>query len=290
MLRAINLAAKRSDEQIDIVYFLACEVGGSKYLFGSDQHSIQIQVLRHNMQMYEVVWPWVYERNLRTIFVSSQLANEHIPYGTVKRVGESWAEEHPLARTVQLWNIYGIERDGIKSHVVNDWVSACLKQGRVEPRTNGFESRQFLHSVEAADAFIQMAEDWPKVPQYVHLTTGKWTTLRDLASEINVAFRHLGLPACEFEWPDIAARGNVQRRSPNMTSPFHLETQLVASRAAALLGKSLEQISTQDIAQLANSGQHHLLGNLGLQAGLQLTIQQIQAQKGEKLSTSREEL
>ena len=75
-----------------------------------------------------------------------------------------------------------------------------------------------------------------------------------------------------------------------MTSPFLLETQLVASRAAALLGKSLEQISTQDIAQLANSGQHHLLGNLGLQAGLQLTIQQIQAQKGEKLSTSREEL
>lgn len=268
----------RSDAEIDTVYFLACEVGGSKYLFGDDQASVQVRILRYNMQMYEVVWPWLLERGLPTVFVSSQLSNEHIPYGTVKRVGESWAEEHGNARTVQLWNVYGIEKAGIKSHVVNDWVSSCLRHGNVTPRSNGFESRQFLHTDEAAAAFVNMAENWASVPQYVHLTTGKWTSLRELATEMNAAFQDEQLPACEFLWPETATTGNLQRRTPDLRSVFHADSELVAVRVANVLGKQVAAVSSADVQSVAESGKHHMLGHLGLRQGLRRTIRQIRAQ------------
>lgn len=230
------------------------------------------------MQMYEVVWPWVLQRRIPTVFVSSQLSNEHIPYGSVKRVGESWAEEHGNARTVQLWNVYGIEKDGIKSHVVNDWVSTCLRFGTVQPRSNGLESRQFLHTDEAAAAFIDMAEHWDKVPQYVHLTSGKWTSLRALAVELNHALRDEELPQCKFHWPNVEARGNLQHRTPNMTSSFHMHVQSVASRAGQVLQKPADSVTEADVSSIAQGGEHHLLGALGLRQGLRRTIQQIKQQ------------
>ncbi len=279
-----------SSAEIDFVYFLACEVGGSKYLFGHDQDSVQIRILRYNMQMYEVVWPWVQSRGIPTVFVSSQLSNEHIPYGTVKRVGESWAEEHGNARTVQLWNVYGKEKDGIKSHVVNDWISSCLARGHVAPRSNGKESRQFLHTDEAAASFVHMAENWTAVPQYMHLTTGKWTTLRELALELNAAFREEGLAACEFHWPETAARGNLQRRTPNMTSTFHMNVESVAVRVAAILGKPPASVSADDVQSVVSSGQQHELGHLGLRQGLRRTIRQIQAQLDHTAGASHTEL
>lgn len=45
-------------EQVDFVMFLACEVGGSKYIL--DQvTSAQVDILANNMKMYQVVFEWL---------------------------------------------------------------------------------------------------------------------------------------------------------------------------------------------------------------------------------------
>lgn len=272
--RLVNLVQSclpRSPAEIDMVYFLACEVGGSKYLYG-DEKQAQIEVLRHNMQIYEVVWPWIQEHALKAVFVSSQLQAEATPYGAVKRLGEAWAAQVPTARTVRLWNVYGREREGVKSHVINDWVVACLRHGEVHALTNGKEARQFLHTLDAADAFVSMAEAWDIVPSVVDLTTGQWTPLTALASSIQLALQESGRGNCTFHWAAREAKGNIRRRAPVLSSAFHLHHLGVWSHLqAAGVGAQVEA----DIDAFVAQGRHHVLGSRSLLAGVKQVIQEI---------------
>ena len=88
------------------VYFLACEVGGSKFLESSSE-SQQLAVIRHNLRIYDTVLNWFEEEAarqedenrvgddddvpvMRGIFTSSYLQHMHNGYGSIKRVGEEW--------------------------------------------------------------------------------------------------------------------------------------------------------------------------------------------------------
>ena len=48
------------------------------------------------------------------------------PYGTLKRLGEEVTKSLNVIY-VKFWNVYGIERDIKKSHVVTDFVLKALK-------------------------------------------------------------------------------------------------------------------------------------------------------------------
>lgn len=85
------------------VYFLACEVGGSKFLESSSEAQ-QLAIIRHNLRIYETVLNWFEEEVarrrqagddagrplMRGVFTSSYLQHMHNGYGAVKRVGEEW--------------------------------------------------------------------------------------------------------------------------------------------------------------------------------------------------------
>jgi nucleoside-diphosphate-sugar epimerase len=109
--------------------------------------------------MYENVFPWLQKRQIPFLFTSSYVVDQvyflmcsshscsssihqDLPYGAVKWLGEKWVDQLSLGRTVRLWNVYGPERLGRKSHVVADWVAACVAAGAVTARTDGTEERQ----------------------------------------------------------------------------------------------------------------------------------------------------
>ena len=50
------------------VFFLACEVGGAKYL---ERSNVQGDILRHNVQIYETVFPWARDSLTPLLFSSS---------------------------------------------------------------------------------------------------------------------------------------------------------------------------------------------------------------------------
>ena len=64
----------------------------------------------------------------RFVFASSQMSNmSYSPYGVMKRVGEL----HTTALkglTVKFWNVYGIEKDMEKAHVITDFIRKDLKR------------------------------------------------------------------------------------------------------------------------------------------------------------------
>lgn len=63
-----------SDSNIRMVYFLACEVGGSKVI-DEGPEATQIALLRHNGLIYETVLPWLRERRIPFVFTSSYVVN-----------------------------------------------------------------------------------------------------------------------------------------------------------------------------------------------------------------------
>ena len=57
------------------------------------------------------------------VFASSQMSNmSYSPYGVMKRVGELYTQSLN-GLIVKFWNVYGIEKDMEKAHVITDFIS-----------------------------------------------------------------------------------------------------------------------------------------------------------------------
>ncbi len=85
---------------------------------------------------------------------------------------------------MRLWNIYGRERVGLKSHVVTDWVASCLSQHKIACATDGLEARQFLHAQDASRAFVKLMNHYQDIDFVTDISSGDWVTLRTLAEVI----------------------------------------------------------------------------------------------------------
>jgi len=60
------------DANVAFAFFLACEVGGSKFINSNDT-DIQMKIIENNMRMYHVVFPWLQRRAIPFVFASSYL-------------------------------------------------------------------------------------------------------------------------------------------------------------------------------------------------------------------------
>ena len=69
----------------DFVFFLAFDVGGSRYL-KKYQHTFDF--INNNARLMVNVFGFLQKYNVPFVFASSQMSNmSHSPYGTLKRVG-----------------------------------------------------------------------------------------------------------------------------------------------------------------------------------------------------------
>lgn len=113
-------------EEIDFAIFLACEVGGSKFLNSRD-NTIQANILQSNIKLYQTVFSFLEAQQIPFIFASSYLHFLDDAYGTVKRLGELWVQNlrGSLGSVIRFWNIIGARsnRDNLRQHVLTDWVS-----------------------------------------------------------------------------------------------------------------------------------------------------------------------
>jgi nucleoside-diphosphate-sugar epimerase len=164
--------------QADFVYFLAFDVGGSKYL-NSKQNTIEF--IRNNMQIMENTFELLDKYKKPFIFVSSQMASlEESAYGNLKLVGEKYT--YALnGITAKLWNVYGQQEEGQKAYVVTDFIRSALN-GAIHMRTDGSERRQFLHATDCAKALHTLAK--LDQPGKYDVTSFEWTSILDLAKMI----------------------------------------------------------------------------------------------------------
>ena len=182
-----NTYVESAIESADFVFFLAFDVGGSRYL-KKYQHTFEF--VNNNTRIMANTFRLLKRYNKRFVFASSQMSNmSYSPYGVMKRVGEL----HTTALkglTVKFWNVYGIEKDMEKAHVITDFIRRGFEETEFEMLTDGTEQRQFLYAEDCCEALETVMECYSdfKPEDPLHITSFNATSINQIASIIQGQF------------------------------------------------------------------------------------------------------
>ena len=171
----------------DFIFFLAFDVGGSRYL-KKYQHTFEF--INNNTRLMANAFTMIEKYNKPFVFASSQMSNmSYSPYGVLKRVGELYTKALN-GLTVKFWNVYGIEHDEEKSHVITDFIRKGFESDVVEMLTDGTEERQFLYAEDCCEALETVMDKYNEFGREdpLHITSFKYSTVSEVASIITQLF------------------------------------------------------------------------------------------------------
>lgn len=175
----------------DFVFFLAFDVGGSRYL-KKYQHTFKF--LDNNARMMVNVFGLIEKYNKPFVFASSQMSNmSYSPYGVMKRVGELYTKSLG-GKIVHFWNVYGIEKDMEKAHVITDFIKKGFETGDISMLTDGTEQREFLYAEDCCEALEAVMENYDELDSEdnIHITSFDATSILDIGSIIQGLFAEVG--------------------------------------------------------------------------------------------------
>ena len=200
----------------DFVYFLAFDVGGSHYL-KKYQHTFKF--IDNNTRLMANAFGLIEKYKKPFVFASSQMSNmSYSPYGVLKRVGELYTKSLG-GLIVKFWNVYGIEKDMNKAHVITDFIRKGFETGVIDMMTDGTEAREFLYAEDCCEALETVMEAYHDLrsDDELHITTGEYTTILEIAEEIKLLFFSIGKKITVI--PD-EKKDSVQRDARNEPDPF----------------------------------------------------------------------
>ena len=186
-----NLGLEHIIKASDFVFFLAFDVGGSRYL-KKYQHTFKF--IDNNARMMVSVFGLLEKYKKRFVFASSQMSNmSHSPYGVMKRVGELYTKTLN-GLLVKFWNVYGIEKDMDKAHVITDFIKRGFEEGEFEMLTDGTEQRQFLYAEDCCEALETVMENYTdfKPEDPLHITSFHSNSINEIAGIIRGHFNLIG--------------------------------------------------------------------------------------------------
>ena len=186
-----NQYLENAIETADFVFFLAFDVGGSRYL-KKYQHTFQF--IDNNARLMANAFGILQKYNKRFIFASSQMSNmSYSPYGVLKNVGELYAKSLN-GLIVKFWNVYGIENDHEKAHVITDFIRKGFDTGVIDMLTDGQEEREFLYAEDCCEALETIMENYSSfTPEdNLHITSFRSTKILDIANIIIGQFNLIG--------------------------------------------------------------------------------------------------
>ena len=200
----------------DFVFFLAFDVGGSHYL-KKYQHTFKF--IDNNTRMMANVFGHLADYKKPFVFASSQMSNmSYSPYGVMKRVGELYTKSLG-GLIVKFWNVYGIEKDMEKAHVITDFIHKGFESGVINMMTDGTEAREFLYAEDCCEALEKIMEEYSNLSSddELHITTGVYTSILEIAQEIRKLFTDIGK---EVEVIPSEKKDEVQKDARNEPDPF----------------------------------------------------------------------
>jgi nucleoside-diphosphate-sugar epimerase len=183
MTRIPNSSLEMTIQDSDFVFFLAFDVGGSRYL-KKYQHTFQF--IDNNARLMANAFGYLKKYNKRFVFASSQMSNmSYSPYGVLKNVGELYTKSLN-GLIVKFWNVYGIEKDHEKAHVITDFIRKGFETGVIDMLTDGQEQRDFLYAEDCCEALETVMENFTDfTPEdNLHITSFHYTKIIDIASMI----------------------------------------------------------------------------------------------------------
>lgn len=177
---------------VDFVFFLAFDVGGSRYL---EKYQNTYDFIDNNIKIMTNTFNSIKKYNKKFIFTSTQMSNmQHSAYGMTKRIGELYTESLG-GLSVKLWNVYGYESDMEKSHVITDFILMSKKENQIKMRTNGEEERQFLYSEDCCECLEILMKKYDDIDRkkILHISSFEWSKVVDIANLVKE-----NNPSCEI--------------------------------------------------------------------------------------------
>jgi nucleoside-diphosphate-sugar epimerase len=168
----------------DFVFFLAFDVGGSTYL-RTYQNSFDF--INNNVLIMTNVFSLLNRYGTKFLFASSQMSTmSHSTYGLLKAIGERYVQSLN-GLTVHFWNVYGIEKEPEKFHVISDFVRMAIDTGAIKMKTTGEESREFLYGSDCAAGLETIMNNYDKFESKtpLHLTSFEQTTIFKVAQVVS---------------------------------------------------------------------------------------------------------
>ena len=167
----------------DFVFFLAFDVGGSKYL---NKYQNTFNFLHNNTLLHANTFGLLSKYKKPFIYSSSQMSNMTFsPYGLSKKIGELYSASLS-GLIVKFWNVYGLESEEEKFHVITDFIISAKSQGKIKMMTDGLEERQFLHVDDCSECLYILSKKYSELPRdkELHVTSFKWSNIRKVADII----------------------------------------------------------------------------------------------------------
>ena len=198
----------------DFVFFLAFDVGGSRYL-KKYQHTFDF--VNNNTRILASVFGLLGRYKVPFIFASSQMSNmSYSPYGVLKRVGELYTQTLK-GLVVKFWNVYGIEKDMEKAHVITDFIRKGFEEGEFEMLTDGTEERQFLYAEDCCEALETIMESYSdfKPTDTLHVTSFNSHSIKYVAETIQGQFNLLGTDV-DPKYMDVRIKPGLAKDSVQM--------------------------------------------------------------------------
>jgi nucleoside-diphosphate-sugar epimerase len=175
-------------KQSDFIFFLAFDVGGSRYL---KKYQNSYNFLMNNVSIMKNTFQVIKRFRKRFIFASSQMSNMSFStYGVLKKIGEDVTKSLG-AISVRFWNVYGIEKNLEKSHVITDFILKAIKNKKINMLTNGNEKRDFLYADDCCHGLLIIMKKYNdlKRQEIIDLNYGVYTKIINVAKIVRDIFK-----------------------------------------------------------------------------------------------------
>ena len=147
------------------------------------------------------VFNWLQKLKKPFLFTSTQMSDmSHTVYGNLKLLGERYTESLG-GLVVKMWNVYGIEREENKSHVITDFILKAKKNNIIDLITTGEESRQFLYVKDCCEALYILSKNYESISkkEKLHITSFKWHTILEVANIVSSYFNCRYIPGSKID-------------------------------------------------------------------------------------------
>ena len=233
-----NTYVESKIENADFVFFLAFDVGGSRYL-KKYQHTFEFN--NNNTRMMANTFRLLERYNKPFVFASSQMSNmSYSPYGVLKRVGELYTKSLN-GLIVKFWNVYGIEKDMEKAHVITDFIRKGFETGTIDMMTDGTEQRDFLYAEDCCEALETVMDRYSDFTSNdeLHITSGVSTSILEIAQQIQLYF---GGISKEVQIVPSSSKDEVQKDARNIPDTYIRKWWKPKTNITLGIGKVFEEM------------------------------------------------